>query len=67
MPKQARVTIQEDSTQARSTRSAYTTDVDTTVSNLKNVFTESMAAQSAMLQQFMQNSQQQQQQLMVAQ
>jgi hypothetical protein len=63
----SRVTINEDATQARSTRSAYTTDVDTTVSDLKTVFTESMAAQSKMLQQFMQNSQQQQQQLMVAQ
>jgi hypothetical protein len=64
-----RVTINEDATQARSTRStrsAYTTDVDTTVSDLKTVFTESMAAQSKMLQQFMHNSQQQQQQLMVA-
>jgi hypothetical protein len=46
--------------------SAYTTDIDTTVSDLKTVFTESMAAQSKMLQQFMATSQQQQQQLMVA-
>jgi hypothetical protein len=61
-----RVTISDEATQARSTRSAYTTDVDTTVSDLKTVFTESMAAQSKMLQQFMHNSQQQQQQLMVA-
>jgi hypothetical protein len=60
------VTINDDTTQARSTRSVYTTDVDTTVSDLKTVFTESMAAQSKMLQQFMVNSQQQQQQLMVA-
>jgi hypothetical protein len=65
-PKQARVTINEDSTHARSTRSPYTNDVDTTVSDLKTVFTESMAAQSAMLQTFMQHSQQQQQQLMAA-
>jgi hypothetical protein len=48
------------------TGSAYTTDIDTTVSDLKTVFTESMATQSKMLQQFMATSQQQQQQLMVA-
>jgi hypothetical protein len=58
-------TTQPDDT-ATNARSAYTTDVDTTVSDLKTVFTESMAAQSKMLQQFMANSQQQQQQLMQA-
>jgi hypothetical protein len=61
-----KVTISDDAIQARSTRSVSTTDVDTTVSDLKTVFTESMAAQSKMLQQFMENSQQQQQQLMAA-
>ena len=60
---QSQVTFPDDVTQARS---AYTTDVDTTVSDLKTVFTESMAAQSKMLQTFMQTSQQQQQQLMEA-
>jgi hypothetical protein len=58
-------TTQFDDT-ATQARSAYTTDVNTTVSDLKTVFTESMAAQSQMLQQFMANSQQQQQQLMEA-
>jgi hypothetical protein len=66
LPTKLKVTINDDATQARSTRSAYTTDVDTTVSDLKTVFTESMAAQSKMLQQFMENSQQQQLQLMAA-
>jgi hypothetical protein len=47
-------------------RHAYTTDIDTTVSDLKTVFTESMAAQSKMLETFMQTSHRQQQQLMEA-
>jgi hypothetical protein len=60
----SQVTFHDDTaTQARST---YTTDIDTTVSELKTVVTESIAAQSKMLQQFMQNSQAQQQQLLSA-
>jgi hypothetical protein len=51
---------------ARSTHTSYTTDLDTTVSELKTVVTESIAAQSQMLQQFIQTSQQQQQQLLAA-
>jgi hypothetical protein len=68
-PFKSQDTFEDMATQARSTYttgSAYTTDIDTTVSDLKTVFTESMAAQSQMLQQFMATSQQQQQQLMVA-
>jgi hypothetical protein len=53
--------IDDMATQARS---AYTNDIETTVSELKTVVTESIAAQSRMLQQFMHTSQQQQQQLM---
>ena len=60
---QSQVTFPDDVTQARS---AYTTDIDTTVSDLKTVFTESMAAQSKMLETFMQTSHRQQQQLMEA-
>jgi len=63
-PAKTRTTQFDDN--ATQARSAYTTDVDTTVSDLKTVFTESMAAQSKMLQQFMATSQQQQQQLMQA-
>jgi type II secretory pathway pseudopilin PulG len=62
-PSHAPLTLTTPHTNARS---PYTTDADTTVSDLKTVFTESMAAQSKMLQQFMANSQQQQQQLMQA-
>jgi hypothetical protein len=58
------VTFNDDA--ATQARSAYTTDIDTTVSELKTVVTESIAAQSKMLQQFMQNSQAQQQQLLSA-
>jgi hypothetical protein len=69
-PNPTQNTIPDDSaTQARSARSAhtsYTTDLDTTVSELKTVVTESIAAQSQMLQQFIQTSQQQQQQILAA-
>ena len=51
---QSQVTFPDKATQARST---YTTDI--TVSDLKTVFTESMAAQSKMLESFIQPSQQQ--------
>lgn len=60
----SQVTFTDDA--ATQARSAYTTDIDTTVSELKTVVTESIAAQSKMLQQFMQNSQAQQQQLLSA-
>jgi hypothetical protein len=53
--------IDDMATQARS---AYTNDIETTVSELKTVVTESIAAQSRILQQFMHTSQQQQKQLM---
>jgi hypothetical protein len=61
-PSRTQVTFPDDAT--TQARSAYTNDIDTTVSELKTVFTESMAAQSHMLQQFIQTSQQQQQQLL---
>jgi hypothetical protein len=63
-PAKTQVTFIDDA--ATQARSAYTTDIDTTVSELKTVVTESIAAQSKMLQQFMQTSQAQQQQLLSA-
>lgn len=54
---QSQVTFPDEATHARSN---YTTDNETTVSDLKTVFTETMAAQSQMLQTFIQSSQQQQ-------